>query len=42
MSELTAEQLRKLLYENELHLQTDEKEIALMESAGVPHPIGFG
>jgi hypothetical protein len=39
MSELTAEQLRKLLYENELHLQTDEKEIALMESAGVPEPM---
>jgi hypothetical protein len=39
MSELTAEQLRKLLYENELNLQSDEKDIALMESTGVAEPI---
>jgi hypothetical protein len=39
LSELTAEQLRKLLHENELNLQSDEKEIALMESAGVSESI---
>jgi hypothetical protein len=39
MSQLTAEQLRKLLHENELHLQTDEKDIALMESAGAPESV---
>jgi hypothetical protein len=39
MSELTAEQLRKLLYENELNLQSDEKDIALMESAGVAESV---
>jgi hypothetical protein len=39
MSQLTAEQLRKLLHENELNLRSDEKEIALMESTGVPEPI---
>ena len=39
MSELTAEQLRKLLYENELNLQSDEKDIALMESTGVAESI---
>ncbi|HEY6764125.1 MAG TPA: hypothetical protein VI386_05090 [Candidatus Sulfotelmatobacter sp.] len=32
MSQLTAAQLRKLLHENELHLQSDEKDIAMMES----------
>ncbi len=39
MSELTAEQLRKLLYENELNLQSDEKDIALMESTGVSESV---
>jgi hypothetical protein len=39
MSQLTAEQLRKLLHENELHLKTDEKDIALMESAGAPESV---
>src|ERR1700679_1580540 len=39
MSQLTAEKLRKLLHENELHLQSDEKEIALMNSAGVPESV---
>jgi hypothetical protein len=39
MSQLTAEQLRKLLHENELHLKSDEKEIALMESTGAPESI---
>jgi hypothetical protein len=39
MSQLTAAQLRKLLHENELHLQSDEKDIAMMESAGAPESI---
>ena len=39
MSQLTAEKLRKLLHENELHLQSDEKEIALMKSAGVSESV---
>jgi hypothetical protein len=39
MSGLTAEQLRKLLHENEMNLQSDEREIALMESTGAPKPI---
>jgi hypothetical protein len=39
MSQLTAAQLRKLLHENELNLQSDAKEIALMESSGAPAPI---
>jgi len=39
MSQLTAEQLRKLLHENELNLRSDEREIAMMESAGVPESI---
>lgn len=34
MSQLTGEQLRELLRENELSLQSDEEEIALMESTG--------
>jgi hypothetical protein len=36
MPGLTAERLRKLLRENEMNLQTDEKDIALLKSAGVP------
>jgi len=39
MSQLTAAQLRKLMHENELHLQSDEKDIAMMESAGAPESI---
>jgi hypothetical protein len=39
MSQLTAEQLRKLLHENEINLRSDEKEIALMESTGAPKPV---
>jgi hypothetical protein len=39
MSQLTAEQLKRLLYENELNLRSDEREIALMESAGTPESI---
>jgi hypothetical protein len=39
MSALTAEQLRKLLHENEMNLQSDEREIALMESTGAPEPV---
>jgi hypothetical protein len=39
MSQLTAAQLRKLLHENELHLQSDEKDISMMESAGAPESI---
>ena len=39
MPGLTAEQLRKLLHENEMNLQSDERAIALMESTGAPEPI---
>jgi hypothetical protein len=39
MPQLTAEQLRKLLHENERNLRLDEKEIALMESTGAPELI---
>lgn len=39
MPDLTAERLRTLLQENELNLQTDEKDIALMKSAGVPDSV---
>ena len=39
MSQLTALKLKKLLHENELHLQSDEKEIALMKSAGVSESV---
>jgi hypothetical protein len=39
MPGLTAEQLRKLLHENQMNLQSDEREIALMESTGAPEPI---
>ena len=39
MPQLTAEQLRKLLHENENNLRLDEREIALMESTGAPEPI---
>ena len=39
MPQLTAEQLRKLLHENEKNLRLDENEIALMESTGAPDPI---
>jgi hypothetical protein len=39
MSQLTAAQLQKLLHENELHLQSDEKDIAMMESVGAPESI---
>jgi hypothetical protein len=39
MSQLTAEQLKRLLYENELNLRSDEREIALMKSAGAPESI---
>jgi hypothetical protein len=36
---LTAEHLRKLLHENQMNLQSDEREIALMESTGTLEPI---
>ena len=39
MSDLTSVQLRKLLHENEQHLEADEKEIASMEAEGVPESI---
>jgi hypothetical protein len=39
MSGPTAERLRKLLHENQMSLQSDEREIALMESTGAPEPI---
>jgi hypothetical protein len=39
MSQLTAAQLRKLLHENELNLRSDEKDIAMMESAGAAESI---
>jgi hypothetical protein len=39
MSDLTAEQLRRMLLENEQHLESDAEEIALMESAGVAEAV---
>ena len=39
MSQLTAEQLRKLLRDNEINLMSDERDITLMESTGAPESI---